>query len=67
MANLTASPSAKQKNAEYESILTQIFAEIHLLNARMEQDRAEIDRLKADAARLAAETQCALTRLKAMV
>jgi chromosome segregation ATPase len=63
MAELTAS----QQTAEYESILTQIFVEINLLNQQMQQDRAEIDRLKADSARLEAETQSILSRLKVLV
>ena len=67
MPELTASPLSPQTAAEYENILSQIFIEINLLNQQMQPDRAEIERLKADSARLEAETQSILTRLKAIV
>jgi peptidoglycan hydrolase CwlO-like protein len=63
MAELTAS----QPPHEYENVLTHILAEINMINQQMKQDRAEIDRLKADSARLEAETQSILARLKVMV
>ena len=67
MADVTVSQSTPQTPAEQEEVLTRIFVEINLLNQQMQQDRAEIDRLKADSARLEAETQSILSRLKAMV
>jgi len=63
VAELTAS----QQTNEYESVLTHILAEINEINRHMQQDRAEIDRLKADSARLEEETRSILTRLKVMV
>jgi hypothetical protein len=67
MANATVSQDTPQTPAEYEDILTRIFIEIDLLNQQMQQDRVEIERLKADSAKLEEETQSILTRLKAMV
>jgi hypothetical protein len=56
--------STSQQTNEYENILAHILAEISLINGQMQQDRDEIDRLTADSARLEAETQSILTRLK---
>jgi hypothetical protein len=65
MKELTASPPPTE--AEYESILNQIVVEINLLNQQMQRDRAEIERLKVDSARLEAETRSILARLQALV
>jgi hypothetical protein len=67
MADISISQSTPQTPAEPEDILTRIFVEINLLNHQMQKDRTEIDRLKADAARLEEETRSILTRLKARI
>jgi len=67
MSDRTTFPTAPQKNADYEAVLAQIFSEINLLNERMQQDRHEIDRLKAESAHLEAETRAILIRLQGMM
>lgn len=67
MADMTVSQISAQTPAEYEAILTRIFTEIDLLNQQMQEDRKEIDQLRADSAAIEAETRSILSRLKAMV
>ena len=55
--------SALQTNTEDESTLKQILIEIERLNGRMEQDREEIERLKAESNLLKVETRAILATL----
>ena len=55
--------SALQTNTEDESTLKQMLIEIERLNGRMEQDREEIERLKADSNLLKVETRAILATL----
>lgn len=47
MDNKTSSTAANQKN-DQETSLEQLFAEMNRLNALMQQDPANIDRIKAE-------------------
>lgn len=67
MSDLTVTQATVQTPAEYEAILSRIFSEIDVLNQQMQEDRKEIDRLRADSAAIEAETRSILSRLKAMV
>jgi hypothetical protein len=74
MEDIFADLAEARTEAEYEALFARQMAEIQFLNERMQRDRADIDRLKietdalkAEGARLEAETQAILTRLKAMV
>ncbi len=67
LADIPIPQSAARMPAEVEALLAKIFVEIELLQRQMQQDRAEIDHLKATSARLEAETLSILSRLKAIV
>ena len=54
-------PSNPQTETEYETTLDQMLIEIQRLNEQMQQDQADIDRLRAESAFYKAESQ----RLKA--
>lgn len=55
--------SAVQTNAEDESTYQQMLIEIEQLNGRMDQDRKEIERLKAESNLLKIETRAILATL----
>ena len=65
MQNAAPAVSTPQTDADYEKLVDQMLAELKTLNQQMEQDRADIDRLKAHTAQLKAETRDVLTSMGA--
>ena len=56
-----AQPSGTSEQTDYETALEQVMAEVSRLNTLMQHDRADIERLRAEAWQLKAETRALLT------
>lgn len=55
-----AQPSGTSEQTDYETALEQVMAEVSRLNTLMQQDRTDIERLRAEAWQLKAETRALL-------
>ena len=66
MSETLATKPRRKNSADYEIIADQLLADMEQLNALMQKDRAEIDYLRAETARLEVENRVVLSRLKAM-
>jgi len=56
-----------QTEAETQTTIAQLFAEMHRMNETMQRDQIEIDRNKLETQRLKAETRATLDRLGALL
>ncbi|HZP83730.1 MAG TPA: hypothetical protein VFB21_18965 [Chthonomonadaceae bacterium] len=66
MSETTLTKTKRKTAADYEAIADQLLADMRRLDELMQKDRAEIEYLKAETARLEAENRVVLSRLKAM-
>lgn len=66
MSETTLIKSKRKTDADYEAIADQLLADMRRIEERMQTDRAEIEYLKAETARLENENRIVLSRLKAM-
>jgi hypothetical protein len=64
--NISLQPALKTA-ADYKAAIDGLLAEMKRLNALMQNDQTEIDRLKAETRLIAAHTDTVLTRLEAQV
>ena len=64
MSQLAVESPKRKTNADYVSEINQLMADMDRINALMNKDNDIILYLKAESARLHAETQQILTRLK---
>ena len=66
MSETTLTKAKRKTVADYEAMADQLLADMRQLDELMQKDRAEIEYLKAETARLEAENRIVLSRLKAM-
>ena len=66
MSETILSKSKRKPNSHYEAVANQLLLEMRRLDDLMQKDRAEIEYLQAETARLEAENRIVLSRLKAM-
>ena len=66
MNETTLTKTKRKSNSEFESVADQLLEDMKRLNEQMQNNRVEIDYLRAETARLEAENQVVLSRLKAM-
>ena len=64
MSHTSLSKTKRKATAHDEALADERLAEMHHLNELMRQDREEIETLKADTARLTAENEIVLNRMK---
>ena len=62
-----ATQALPSEQADGEAALEQAMAEIHRLNELMQQDRADIERLRAESGELRAETRALLAGMGAQL
>jgi hypothetical protein len=66
MSETTLTKTKRKTAAEYEAMADQLLKDMRRLDESMREDGGEIEFLKAETARLAAENRVNLSRLKAM-
>jgi len=64
MSDLTSVVAGETSAADYEAVVDQLLVEMRHIEANMQKDRTEIERLKLETARLEAENQLVLNRMK---
>lgn len=67
MNNIISAQPVPQTSAEYESAFERLMMEAESINERMQQDRSEIERLKAETKIIQDETRTLLAGMGAKV
>jgi methyl-accepting chemotaxis protein len=63
MSDTVSAHSAPKTAAEYKAAIEDLLGEMQRLNEQMQSDQAVIERLKADSARIKAETRALLAAM----